>query len=500
MKKAIAFILAALMLLGLCACGGGDTSGENAGNNSAVSTPAEPEKTPEAKPEATPEATPEPEPEGELMESDYWSFRYDPDVWYFDAEEDLWISEDYADITMYILDPEDPEYYLVYFNLVADIDDHWDFRNDLYWYGFDMYEYAVNDAYDKVTLGGVDFLQAGDEENEIYFTRLESASANLTIDIDGDPKHPAVQAVLDSLRFTPEDIGNVDAPWYWDGEPYRVEPMDKMIGTYTLHSEQIMVDESLVTMETFDHYVAANGDLVYMTHDGLVREYYFDGSSLSYVRDIDLGDEYNNIDAASDGSFWFSGFMCDLVNWDGDKMVASYADMEDVSMHPDGSWGISWFYSNEVEKITINGASLSRETMIFEEVDSISYLQIDDKGNIFVAGSDVNYDHYVFVYDYDGNLKFKLTDGDGEGLGSVTFACQTENGFLVLDGNMRWVLLYDPDGNYIGHCWDDDIFGTGYPWFCDACMLSDGSILCIMTDDRPDESAEELVVFRLSGF
>lgn len=502
MKKAIALFLVCVLICGLCACGdkGGDTIGENIGDNSAASTPKEPEKTPEVKPEATPEATPEPEPVGELLESDYWSLRYDPEVWTLDEEEDLWIDEDYAEVTMYIMDPEDPEYYLVYFNLVASIEDHHDFRSELHWYDFDMYEYAVNDAYDKVNIGGVDFLQAGDEENEIYFMRLESEAAFLYIDIDGDPKHPAVQELLSTLQFTLEDIGNVDAPWPWDGQPYRVDPIEKMIGTYTLRSEQIVADESIVTFETFDHYVAASGDLVYMTHDGVVSEYSFDGSSLSYIRDIDLGDEYTGVDVATDGSFWFSGFMCPLVNWDGEKKLASYDDLDEVAMHPSGSWGISWFYGNEVEKITINGAALDRETMIFEEVDSVSHLQVDDKGNIFVAGSDAEYDHYVFVYDYDGNLKYKLTDEDGEGLGSVTFACQTDNGFLLLDGNMRWVLLYDLDGNYIGKCWDDEIFGTDYPWFCDACVLEDGSILCVMTDERPDESCDELIAFRLSGF
>ncbi len=501
MKKLIALLLVMVLLLGLCACGdkGGDTIGDNISDDSSISSEIKPEATPEApKPEATPE--PEPEPVGELLENDYWSLRYDPEVWAFDEEEDVWFDDDYAEATLYIMDPEDPEYYLISFQIVADIDDHHDFRDDLVWNGFDMYEYAVNDAYDKVNIGGVDFLKSGDEDGESYIMRLESQSATLNIEIDGDPTDPAVKDVLSSVKFTLEDIGNVDAPWPWDGEAYSVEPMDKMIGTYTLHSEQVMFDEPIVTRETFDHYVAANGDLVYMSHDGVVSEYSFDGSSLSYIRDIDLGDEYTGIDAASDGSFWFSGFMCDLINWDGEKMLASYADMEDIAMHPDGSWGISWFYGNEVEKITINGASVSRETMVFEEVDSISMLQIDAKGNIFIAGSDVDYNHFVFIYDYSGNLKCKLTDEDGESLGSVTFACQTANGYMILDGNMRHVNIYDPDGGYIGGCWDDEIFGTGYPWFCDAQMLEDGSILCIMTDERPDESADELIAFRLSGF
>ena len=37
-------------------------------------------------------------------------------------------------------------------------------------------------------------------------------------------------------------------------------------------------------------------------------------------------------------------------------------------------------------------------------------------------------------------------------------------------------------------------------WFCGAVKLADGSILAIMTEDRADESAMELIAFRISGF
>ena len=57
-----------------------------------------------------------------------------------------------------------------------------------------------------------------------------------------------------------------------------------------------------------------------------------------------------------------------------------------------------------------------------------------------------------------------------------------------------------PDGTYIGAAEDSDLFGTSYPWFCGGVKLADGSILAIMTEDRADESAMELVAFKLSGF
>ena len=46
----------------------------------------------------------------------------------------------------------------------------------------------------------------------------------------------------------------------------------------------------------------------------------------------------------------------------------------------------------------------------------------------------------------------------------------------------------------------DDLFSTNYPWFCNSALLSDGSIITIMTEEREDKSATELVVFTVKGF
>lgn len=65
---------------------------------------------------------------------------------------------------------------------------------------------------------------------------------------------------------------------------------------------------------------------------------------------------------------------------------------------------------------------------------------------------------------------------------------------------MRYLYIYDNSSAYIAHCTFTELFGTDYPWPCDACELEDGSILVLMTDERPDESADEVVAFKLSGF
>ena len=47
---------------------------------------------------------------------------------------------------------------------------------------------------------------------------------------------------------------------------------------------------------------------------------------------------------------------------------------------------------------------------------------------------------------------------------------------------------------------DSDLFGTSYPWMSSASVMADGSILIGMTEERPDESADEFIVYRLTGF
>ena len=124
-----------------------------------------------------------------------------------------------------------------------------------------------------------------------------------------------------------------------------------------------------------------------------------------------------------------------------------------------------------------------------------------DKNNIYVcANAADDSGHKVFIYNKEGVLQKTLCDAEGEGLGSVTFMTQTANGYIGFDGNMRDVLLWNNDGSFIAEISGDEIFGTNYPWFCSSTVLSDGSILTIMTEEREDRSATELIVFNVKGF
>jgi len=492
MKKILAFLLAAVMLLSLAACSGG---GE---------TPTTKPKATNAPAQSTTQSTTKPSDEdlpGELVKTAFWNLRYDDKVWAWEDEDSLYESDYEATLTIVIPDSKNADESLVRLCVSAWDTDHHNFRDNLRENGFDQYEYAVNNAYDTVNVGGLEFLlDDSDDDYTFYFTRVFSASIDVEITISGDVANQAVADVLQALTFTIADGDNVDAPWYWDGAPYAVDPGEETVGAFTLQSVQIPFADPIITYETFDHNIAVVGNAAYVINDGALYRYDYNGSELKLVMDMSLEDEYEFADR-SGTDVWFSGFMANLLCFNGQSYTAAFEGTDYVSMCPSAPWGVSWFSDSKILKLLFSGAQVTAYEYTLPDVDMISQLCVDARGNIFVCGSSVSDgSHRVFVYNENLELQAVLADEDGTGLGSVVFATQTDNGFLVLDGNMRDVVLYAVDGTYIGSCDFSDLFGTDYPWPCDACVAEDGSILVIMTDERPDESADEVIVFKLTGF
>ena len=483
-RRTLCLSLAALMLFGLASCGKDDP-----------------------KPDPTPVETAQEKPAGtdslKTIHTNLWDLSYDEqDGWIYD-EDDFYDDETLSKIILWIPE-EGTEESVINVEIRVDIGEPYTFRDNLTSYGFDEYQYAVEQAYDVTPVGGVDCLmQEGNYWGSPclrYFNRVEGAGATVFLEIVGEYEDERVDKLLSGLTINLEDTGNVDGPWYWEGEPFSAQPHSAMVGTYTLNSQWIPITDCIITKETFDHAAAVAGDQAFLLVDGALKRYNYDGTSLKFAEDIALDAEYTNISADTTGALWLAEFMEPLICWKDGARTASYEGPDYVAMHPSGTWGISWFSSAECEKITLSGGAVKTEPIVFEEVDLISHLLVDEN-HIYVCGSAADESgHKIFVYDPNGNLQLTLADSDGSSLGSVTFVAETPNGYLALDGNMREVVLWTKDGAYVGAADDSDLFGTGYPWFCGGTKLADGSILAIMTETRADKSADELVAFRLSGF
>lgn len=483
MKKIFALLLALLMLLSLAACGEEKPVIEN---EEPVISGEEDIEDPAVDGEVT------------LHENTYFSVVYDEAAGWSIAEDDVYTYETGGNVYVRILDEEGSTEHVVYIN--AEEEDAEAFRRSLYVNGFDAKAYAEG-ALETVDVGGQPMLYVDQYDGRFFFGRNEAAGVYYTIDAS-DWEDPRVQALVEGITCFADRTDNVDAPWPWEGEAFSAETAEQMVGTYTLKAEFLPMSEPLTTFETFKHDVEVIGDKVYLLSDYVLREYTCDGTALTFSREIPLEDDYEVAESAG-GNLVLSGFMKPVIGHDGDSVLYSYDGPDMFSVAPDGTWGISWFSSGETtEKFTFSDGALVGEAFPFAEVKLISKLCIDDS-YIYVTGSPVEGDgHHIFVYDHAGTLQMQLS-GDPTasfGLGSITYVTKTANGFIALDGNMRDIVLWTADGTWLGAVEADDLLGTDYPWLASADVMADGSILCVLSQDRADGSAMEAVAFKLSGF
>lgn len=476
MKKLFAILLAFIMVFSLAACG--DKNPDNPDNSQKPSGSS-----------------------ADSIEASLFSVKAGGE--WINIEDEFENEEDYCLAVLQILDPEDEEYYLIEAEIKAEIEDPYDFREDLVEYGFIQYDYKVNNAYETVNIGGVDLLKYTDgDDTLVYFNRVEGANANAYVKIDAvDINDSRIDALLEGITFNLEDIGNVDGPWEWDGERFYADDTNVNAGAYTLSTEFVPFEDAITTFETFDHSVAAIGDKVYVLTGGEIRICHYNGTELVFVEKIDLPeDDYDRVEATADGTLWVSGGMNDILCIKDGNIVATYEDIDNLAIHPSGTWGVDFYVSNECNIITFSDNSFTATSVVFKETDTIMHLCVDENNIYACASAADNSGHKVFVYNKAGVLQKTLCDAEGEGLGSVTYITQTANGYIGFDGNMRDVLLWDNNGAFIAEISDRDLFSTGYPWFCDSAVLDDGSIITIMTDEREDKSATELVAFIVRGF
>lgn len=469
MKKLFAVLLAGIMILSLTACD--SEKPDNSGTAGEIKTTL-------------------------------FSLTYEDGVWN-NIEDDLTNNEDYCFANLQIPNPDDSEYYLIDAEIEVSLDEPYDFREDLVSYGFIQYEYKVNNTYETVKIGGVDLLKYDDgEETLVYFNRIEGAGATVSIKFDAeDLTDSRIEELLKGVTFTLEDVGNVDGPWEWEGEAFSTDDHSVTAGAFTVSSKFIPFEESIPTFETFNHDIAAVGDTVYVLVDGELRKCHYDGTELVFVEQIELPeDDYEKINSTADGSLWLCGSMNDIIRIKDGAVVNTYEDIDNLAIHPSGTWGVDYFTTNECNIITFNGDTYSATPVIFKEAGTIMNLNVDENNIYVCANAADDSGHKVFVYNKDGVLQKTLCDAEGEGLGSITFVTQTANGYIGFDGNMRDVLLWNNDGTFIAEISDSDLFDTNYPWFCSSAVLSDGSILTLMTDEREDKSATELIVFNVKGF
>lgn len=483
-KKLLALCLAMLMIVGLAGCGGS--------NDPAPETQDPGETGEDVSPTAGDDGL-------TVHENTFFTVKYDEEAGWSLGEDDFNASESGGEASLRILNTEgDTE-------ILVDIDayetDCASFRESLHNYGIDEKAY-VEGTLATETIGGQIMIGAEDGYGgRDFFGRNEAAGVTYTVSVS-DWEDGRGAALLENITFIASGTDNMDPPWYWEGQPFTGGTLSQTVGSHTLTAQFVPIEGSMVTFETFDHDIAVLGDKVYLLSDSVLYQLSYDGAALKLLKEIPLEDEYATLEKGKTGEIVLSGFLKPTITHDGNSVLTSFNGPETLAVAPDGTWGISYFVSGDsCKRYTLNGDASTATDIAFNEVDSIRSITIDDQ-YILVSGSGDDDEQYVFVYNYDGELKLKLAGepGGSFGLGSVTYVTSTANGFLALDGNMREVVLWSADGTWLGSVKDDELFGTSYPWFAAADAADDGSILIAMSEERADESADEVLVFKLSGF
>jgi len=479
-KRILALLFAALMLVNLAGCGG---------NNDPTSGTADPTKNGSAKIDEN----------LTIHENTFFTVGYNEEDGWTLAEDDIYVSEGGGNAYLRILDEGSDTGLLV--RIEAYEEDASAFRETLHSNGVDLEEYVAG-TWASESIGGLQMAAVDKEDGEWhFFGRNEAAGVSYTVNVS-DWENPKVAALLENTVFTASATDNVDPPWPWEGVPFSGSTVSQTVGAYTLTAQFLPMGETMVTYETFNHDIAVVGDKVYLLSDCVLYQYAYDGAALSVGKEIPLDSEYEVLEKGADGNIILSNFMEPVIGHDGEAVQFSYEGPEKFTVAPGATWGISWFYSgDECQLYSFHDGALTGSPFPFPEVDSISQVSIDSQYILVSGSAKADGEQYIFVYDYSGALQMQLGgEPNGFGLGSITYATSTSNGFLALDANMREVVLWTADGTWIGAVDDGDLFGTSYPWFAAADIADDGSILVVMSDTRADESADEVLVFKLSGF
>lgn len=505
MKKFISLLLITVMTMALVSCGGNENA--LAGKKKSISESTE---TKEAA-ETVKETEEKDFSDRECASVELFKVYY-PKDWSYD-EESTSDSSDYCRVVLYI-GGEDFYSSETWIYIMAENEDGAAFRHTLSQTDVVLESYADGSIL-TMPCGGVMFAEAPIQEDDTlyYIYRHEPSQTTYSINIGGDYENAAVKEVLEGIELTLSDNGGVDSPWPWDGVPFAPVVSQQTVGSYTIVPEVIAFEESLYVMDIMEHQFAVIGNKMYHLFEDTLTEYDYSGTDLKKVTSTQYDKEYEYLSYDNSGMLYLSQgiFEGDAVK---DHAIVGSTITHDLVMHPSGEWGITSWVSSDVMKVTNNNGSFSEEPWVLtnlniDETRQGDFAMIDDiaisDSHIIVAGlvAGSSSTKKIGVYDYDGNKQLLLggeTYEDPDCLGAVTGIVETANGYVAADGNMRKLYFWEKDGTFIGTVDSDDIFGTDYPWFEDMQLLDDGSILLMLTQERFDESADELLVFRLTGF
>lgn len=447
----------------------------------------------------------------ESVSTELFTVEY-PESWNYDTE---YFSDEEGYCRAEFFEGEDADSAELSVTVAAESESAASFRDQLLAKEIAMEAYADGTA-ETISFGGREYAVSGSEYtgNKVYLTRDVAAGISYYVTVSGDMESPAVKELLEGISFVQKDNGNVDPPWPWEGEPFVPQLTPQMVGTYTITPEFVPFQEPHSVTDSMDHRFVKTGSTLFHLFEDTLTLYEDGEEGMVFASELDLEDEYEYLSVDQSGMLYVSQGIFEVIGVkDGQKVMQSNVD-GDLVMHPSGEWGISFWVNADTQKITNQDGILTAEPWILTNLNDdaartgmfsmISDVAITEE-HILVAGKSAGEesDEKIAVYDYEGNQLMVLGGSeisDPDCLGSVTAMAETPNGIVAADGNMRRIYFWTRDGIFIGAVEMRELIGTSYPWLEDMQLLEDGSLLVALTQEREDESADELLFFRLTGF
>lgn len=288
-----------------------------------------------------------------------------------------------------------------------------------------------------------------------------------------------------------------------EGTPFTTDTVHEAVaGPVTIHSEWIPFEEPYIMDDLFSAQVAVSKDTVWIMADEKIREYKLAGNAITFVKEIEIEKDYDSITADENGNLYVSAKVVKPLLRIKDGNIEEMGDAPGlVKMQKNGNIGVSAW--KDMKKIIISGNNLEEQEWISPGFNGMTNGMISEN-YVYAAGTDAELDCYVVnIYDMEGTKKLAIGEElrhTGDAIGWITQMLEVPEGFFGMDGNMRKVFLWGADGSLLGAVKAPDLFGTDYPWLSDAVKLDDGSILLVLSQEREDNSAVELLLYRLNGF
>ena len=524
MKRKIWYgICMGMLLMSLASCGKDkDVSGESGSIKDAVDSkkdvdsPDENEKDSEQAEQAGKEDGGETE-ENKLADRESVSTTlvtvYYPENWTY-LEEETDDGDSYCSMEFFVGTSEDDADFDVVISAANEKASR--FRDELLNNGIALEDYADGSAL-TANIGDMTYtpIDGGGASYPGYMYRNEQSGTTYRIRVlKGERDSAEVQELMEGVQFTPQTTDYVEAPWPWDGEPFNAQLAEQMVGSFTIVPEAISFEESFTTPEIMEHQFYKEGDKIYHLLEDTLTTYVYADGVLKYDSELNVGKDCELISGDDSGMLYLSQGINEVLGVKDGAIAMQTAVKGDLVMHPSGEWGITYWVNSDTQYVKNNDGNLTAEPWIlinlrdddarqgrFKIIDNVT---ITDS-HIMVAGTEAseNERKKIAIYDYDGNELMVLggeETSDEDSMGCVTGMVETENGFVAADGNMRRIYFWAKDGTFIGRIHTKDIFGAEYPWLEDMQLAEDGSIWVELTQERADESADELLFFRLTGF